>query len=60
MNFELSVEEANVVLAGLSKMPYEVSASVIQKLQTQAQTQLSNTQQEPASITEVADKKVTK
>jgi hypothetical protein len=40
MNFELTVDEANVILLGLSKLPYEASAGVIQTLQTQAQGQL--------------------
>jgi hypothetical protein len=40
MNFELTVDEANVILGGLAKLPYEVSAGVIQKLQTQAQGQI--------------------
>ena len=40
MNFELTLEEANIVLGGLSKLPYEHSAGLIQKMQQQAQPQL--------------------
>lgn len=49
MIFELTIDEANIVLAGLSKMSYEVSAGVIQKLQSQAQVQLPK-QETPAGV----------
>ena len=46
MNFELTLDEANIILAGLSKLPYEVSAPLIQSLQKQAQPQLEQPQGE--------------
>ena len=56
MNFELTVDEANVILGGLAKLPYEVSAGVIQKLQSQAQGQLpADTEQAPAANLEAVD-----
>lgn len=54
MIFELTVDEANVVLGSLAKMPYEISVSVIQKMQSQAQSQTGKiAEPEPA-----VDKKV--
>jgi hypothetical protein len=47
MNFELTLDEANIVLAALSKLPYEHSAGLIQKMQQQAQPQLP-AQEQPA------------
>lgn len=41
LKFELTVEEANVVLAALGKMPYEQVVSVIVKIRDQAQAQLA-------------------
>lgn len=41
LKFELTAEEANVVLASLAKQPFEVVAGLIDKLQRQAQTQLA-------------------
>lgn len=40
LNFELTLEEANIILASLSKQPFETVAPVIQKIQAQAQPQL--------------------
>ena len=60
MIFELSVEEANIILAGLSKMPYEASAGVIQKLQHQAQVQLPQEQPTTTIAEPVMEKKVVK
>ena len=37
--FELTEQEANVVLAGLSELPFKVANSVITKIQSQAQVQ---------------------
>jgi len=37
MQFDLTVNEANIVLAALGKMPYEQVFEVVQKLQQQAQ-----------------------
>lgn len=40
MKFELSLEEAQIVLVGLSKLPYEAVAGLIDKLKEQAAPQL--------------------
>ena len=40
LNFELTLEEANVILGSLGKMPYESVAGLINKIQEQAQPQL--------------------
>ena len=37
--FELTEQEANIVLAGLSELPFKVANSVIAKIQSQAQVQ---------------------
>ena len=37
--FELTEDEANVVLSGLGELPAKVSLSVIQKIQAQAKEQ---------------------
>jgi len=39
MKFDLEVNEANIVLAALGKMPYEQVFEVVSKLQSQAQNQ---------------------
>lgn len=44
--FELTLDEANVVLASLGKQPYEAVAGLIQKLRDQAQPQLERVQAE--------------
>jgi hypothetical protein len=41
IKFELTIEEANIILMALGKAPYEQVAQVITKLQTQAQSQLT-------------------
>ena len=40
LNFELTVEEANLVIAALAKMPFEAVANLIPKMQQQAQGQM--------------------
>jgi hypothetical protein len=56
MNFELTVDEANVILGGLAKLPYEVSAGVINKLQTQAQGQIpANAEQDSVENLDAVD-----
>lgn len=37
--FEITENEANIVLAALSELPFKVSSRLIAKLQSQAQTQ---------------------
>lgn len=34
-NFNLTEQEANIVLAGLSKLPYEIVSNLIKKMQDQ-------------------------
>ena len=46
IKLDVTVEEINVVLGALSKLPYEVSVELIQKLTKQAQGQLDNANQE--------------
>lgn len=41
MQFNVTLEQANLIVAALSKLPFEVSASLISELQTQAQPQLA-------------------
>jgi hypothetical protein len=52
MNFELTLDEANIVLAALSKLPYEHSAGLIQKMQQQAQPQLPTNESAAESTAE--------
>ena len=40
IKIELSIEEINVVLAALGRMPYEAVAGLIPKIQQQGQEQL--------------------
>jgi hypothetical protein len=41
LTFMLTVDEANTILSALGKLPYELSANIIAKLQLQAQPQLN-------------------
>lgn len=41
IKFELKLEEVNVILAALGKVPFEVSAPVIDTIRKQAQPQLA-------------------
>lgn len=41
VKLEVTIEELHVILVALSKLPYEVVSSVIEKLKTQAQPQVS-------------------
>lgn len=40
LKFEVSMEEANLLIAALAKQPFETVAGLIQKLQGQAQSQM--------------------
>lgn len=40
LKFEVSMEEANLLIAALAKQPFEAVAGLIQKLQQQAQSQM--------------------
>jgi hypothetical protein len=42
IKFELSFEQANIVLESLSRMPYQAVAALIAELQKQAAPQVSN------------------
>lgn len=42
IKFELTIEEANLVLASLAKMPFEQVFNVIGKLRQQAEEQVNN------------------
>lgn len=48
LNFNLTLDETNVILAALGKLPYEAAAPVIDKLRQQAQPQLQQAPQEQA------------
>lgn len=43
LNFSFSVEETQIILKGLSKLSYEESAVIINKIQVSAQKQLTDT-----------------
>lgn len=48
IKLELSIEETQIVLVGLSKLPYEAVAAVIDKIKGQAQPQVQ-TAEEPVA-----------
>jgi hypothetical protein len=48
IKLELSIEETQLVLVGLSKLPYEAVAAVIEKIKEQAQPQVQPAE-EPAA-----------
>ena len=52
--FELTLDEANMVLAALGKAPFEQVAGLIGKLKEQAQPQLERVQAEIAAQQEAA------
>jgi hypothetical protein len=41
LKLEISVEEANIILASLSKQPYEAVSALIGKIHSQANEQLN-------------------
>ena len=45
MQFEVTVDEANVIIAALAKQPFEAVAALIQKLQAQGKAQLEQVKQ---------------
>lgn len=49
LKFELTLEEANIILASLGKMPYESVVGLVGKLQKQAAPQLAEQNQAPAA-----------
>lgn len=52
LKFELSIDEANLVLAALGKAPFEQVAGLISKLREQAAPQLQAAQTAPAESAE--------
>lgn len=46
VNINLSIEELNVVIMGLIKLPYETSAPVVDVVRGQATSQLQQAQQQ--------------
>ena len=40
MKLDLTVEEANIIMAALGKMPYEAVFQLVDKIRSQAQAQL--------------------
>jgi hypothetical protein len=50
MKFEFTLEETNLVMASLGRMPYESVFQLVDKIKSQAGLQLQQTQlQEPVS-----------
>lgn len=51
LEFKLTVEEANIVIASLKKQPFEIVAGVIANIQRQANDQLNpkKTEEQPKS-----------
>ena len=47
MNFEITVDEANLIVTALAELPFKASAALIQKLQAQGKQQLDAQKQEP-------------
>ena len=54
LTFTLSLDQANIVMAALAKLPYEASAGVIALLQQQADPQVKAAQAELAPMEPVA------
>lgn len=46
LKFDVTEDEANVILTGLAELPVKHSLGLIQKLQTQAQPQLATVTEE--------------
>lgn len=55
LKFELTLEEANVILGALGKQQYDAVAGLIGKIQQQAQPQLLALQQEAEAAKAPAD-----
>lgn len=49
LNFELTMDEANMILAAIQELPAKVANPLTQKLQLQAKSQLPETE---ATVTE--------
>lgn len=55
LTFTLTLDQANIVMAALAKLPYEASAGVIALLQQQADPQVKAAQADLAPLEPVAD-----
>ena len=55
LTFTLSLDQANIIMAALSKLPYEASSSVIALLQQQADPQVKAAQADIAPLEPIAD-----
>lgn len=44
LKFEITLDEANIILASLGKQPFEAVASLVKKMQEQAQPQVAEMQ----------------
>jgi hypothetical protein len=55
LTFTLSLDQANIVMAALSKLPHEASSSVIALLQQQADPQVKAAQADIAPLEPIAD-----
>lgn len=49
LNFNVTLDEANVIMAGLGELPAKMSATLITKLQQQAAPQIQAQQQQAAA-----------
>ena len=58
LKFELTLDEANMVLSALGKAPFEAVAGLINKLQQQAQPQLPALEAATKAAAEAADPSV--
>lgn len=50
LKFELTDQEANLVMAALAKQPFEMVAGLISKMQQQAQPQIAAQQSEKGAV----------
>jgi hypothetical protein len=55
IELKLSVEEVNVVMAGLGKLPLETSVSVWKNIQDQAQPQVNAASNAPAPVLDASE-----
>ncbi len=49
MQFDITIDEANLIVTALAEMPFKLSAALIQKLQAQGKAQLE--QPKPEGVT---------
>jgi hypothetical protein len=47
LKLNLSLEQINIILAGLGKIPYEAAAPVVDAIRQQAQPQLQAQEEQP-------------